>query len=54
MLSYFLEILEILRKFGDILNGLINNGSKTVLEEIIVNNTTLKGKRMVNYINDFL
>ena len=49
----FLENSSDPKKIWDILNGLINNGSKTVLEEIIVNNTTLKGKRMVNYINDF-
>ena len=49
----FLENSSDPKKIWDILNGLINNGSKTVLEEIIENNTTLKGKRMVNYINDF-
>ena len=49
----FLENSSDPKKIWDILNGLINNGSKTVLEEIIVNNATIKGKRMVNYINDF-
>ena len=49
----FLENYNDPKKIWDILKGLINNGSKTVLEEIIVNNTTLKGKRMVNYINYF-
>ena len=49
----FLENSSDPKKIWDILNGLINNGSKTVLEEIIVNNTTLKGIRMVNYINYF-
>ena len=43
----FLENSSDPKKIWDILNGLINNGSKTVLEETIVNNTTLKGKRMV-------
>ena len=49
----FVENANDPKKIWEILNGLVNNRKKIVIEELTVNNVTICGKRLVNYINDY-
>ena len=49
----FLENSNDPKKVWDILNGIISNRNRVVLDEILVNNVKIRGRKMVNHINEF-